>query len=216
MWALLLLLRLLMAVAVGATGSRQLTGGAWGLAWSHHLFPTTMLIPGAVRPGLRSPAGGAAAAPLAAAAQVRGGGALGGAATPCMSPDSWQLTADAGAGSVCRGCAQLPCAMPHAPVCIVHGGYTPLLLLPMPLAPDASLPVLTPAHAHSSHWRRVPWGRGGAAARGARLAHVTALGAAQLFMGDLHAGTSAFAPLWRCLCYEVRSQSRLAGGVYAC
>jgi hypothetical protein len=38
----------------------------------------------------------------------------------------------------------------------------------------------------------------------ARLAHVTALGAAQLFLGDVHGGAKAFEHLWRCLCYEVR------------
>ncbi|KAL6752175.1 hypothetical protein V8C86DRAFT_619745 [Haematococcus lacustris] len=36
-----------------------------------------------------------------------------------------------------------------------------------------------------------------------RLVNVTALGAAQLFLGDVHGGAYAFEPLWRCLCYEV-------------
>jgi hypothetical protein len=42
----------------------------------------------------------------------------------------------------------------------------------------------------------------------ARLAHVTALGAAQLFLGDVHGGAKAFEHLWRCLCYEV-SESKV-------
>ena len=37
-----------------------------------------------------------------------------------------------------------------------------------------------------------------------RLANVMALGAVQLFVGDIQSGASLFQPMWRTICYEVR------------
>jgi len=39
-----------------------------------------------------------------------------------------------------------------------------------------------------------------------RLANVMALGAMQLFVGDIQSGARAFQPMWRTLCYEVCAQ----------
>lgn len=57
----------------------------------------------------------------------------------------------------------------------------------------------------SDMWRSHPRPRDSASAASvARAVNVAALGAGDLFTGDVHGGERAFEPLWRALALEVR------------
>lgn len=74
-----------------------------------------------------------------------------------------------------------------------------------PLASAHAVRVRTHANASThARTRRAP-GRGVPEEQRVRLANVMALGARQLFEGDIQSGAHAFRPMWRALCYEVRT-----------